>query len=665
MTSSSDPRIEQQQVLRTEAEAAVLTIAHRILGELLARPAEQIFEAAAREDLPTGTNFNEHGISREAVSLAKRYPSPAELMGALASGEREALCASPLLLTRVDPLVAAPLVMELLPLGHRVGPATVAAWVFGLALRAVPEVVRALPLERVIGFWLEGSLPGDHVPIEIKRRAPIDALADALHHDRIRFNSDTALNEVLGGHPELATEDKKIALLRRIGPRAQHGELQLTRVLMNQLGEARSQAAIPLLLDLRARGLSADDALLAVGGERALGPLAAELDGAIARADLRWDPHHVIPELRVPVEATFRLDPRTSTERFARVFTPAALSTGAGKKLAHDVLAIGRGTLVAHDGVVIDTPQPGVLAADPRWLDVAAQLLPDHQLAPMAKSILADADKKARQGALTRAGTLAALDRIPRYEATRRPAAKDPRWLERYQAGEHVEVWGELHALGAVGRDDSLQAAIEPVVRETMRRVRHNLEIIARALAKLGKLPKRGLAAPDAKASESIAAIEALVGGAIPPTLRAFYEIVGAVDLSGAAWWQDLLAVLDPLVIVPPKEALKATKAFASWQEQGLPKDLRGGETGVYLGPDPARKGEAGSGEPDTSPYLLFGHGGPIDGLVRQFDKEIPFVDYLRACCAGGGAFPLDGRRAPVPAVEESLRPLLGGLLPL
>jgi hypothetical protein len=67
--------------------------------------------------------------------------------------------------------------------------------------------------------------------------------------------------------------------------------------------------------------------------------------------------------------------------------------------------------------------------------------------------------------------------------------ARDPepgKWLTRYQAGEHEAVWTEMTALGLRVRQPLYAEHAEAVARETMRRARHNVELIIQRLDKLG-----------------------------------------------------------------------------------------------------------------------------------------------------------------------------------
>jgi hypothetical protein len=58
--------------------------------------------------------------------------------------------------------------------------------------------------------------------------------------------------------------------------------------------------------------------------------------------------------------------------------------------------------------------------------------------------------------------------------------------LRRYQAGEHEAVWSDMRALGAEVRKAPYADDAWAVARETMRRARHNVELIIRRLDQLG-----------------------------------------------------------------------------------------------------------------------------------------------------------------------------------
>src|SRR5947209_6412431 len=59
-------------------------------------------------------------------------------------------------------------------------------------------------------------------------------------------------------------------------------------------------------------------------------------------------------------------------------------------------------------------------------------------------------------------------------------------YLERYRAGEHEAVWKELNALGPGVFEAPVHEDALAVARETMRRARHNVELLIERLAARG-----------------------------------------------------------------------------------------------------------------------------------------------------------------------------------
>ncbi|HEX8996351.1 MAG TPA: hypothetical protein VF812_10000 [Ktedonobacterales bacterium] len=74
-------------------------------------------------------------------------------------------------------------------------------------------------------------------------------------------------------------------------------------------------------------------------------------------------------------------------------------------------------------------------------------------------------------------------------------------YLERYLAGEYEPVWAELEALGAAVRDEPVYRDALAVARETMRRVRENLEALIPRLVKAGYQFGYGWVQPPVNAS--------------------------------------------------------------------------------------------------------------------------------------------------------------------
>jgi hypothetical protein len=119
---------------------------------------------------------------------------------------------------------------------------------------------------------------------------------------------------------------------------------------------------------------------------------------------------------------------------------------------------------------------------------------------------------------------------------------------DRYLRGECEQVWNELMALGANVREEPLYSDALAVARETMQRTRRNIEMLIPRLESFGytfgygwtspqeadwvkrEPPRLGQPADDVQ--EQIARLEP-AGAVLPLSLRAFYEIVGAVNFVG------------------------------------------------------------------------------------------------------------------------------------
>jgi hypothetical protein len=61
-----------------------------------------------------------------------------------------------------------------------------------------------------------------------------------------------------------------------------------------------------------------------------------------------------------------------------------------------------------------------------------------------------------------------------------------PTFLQRYQAGDHRRVWADLEALGDAVREKRDLVDAQAVANETMKRVRHNAEVVVARLESLG-----------------------------------------------------------------------------------------------------------------------------------------------------------------------------------
>jgi hypothetical protein len=212
--------------------------------------------------------------------------------------------------------------------------------------------------------------------------------------------------------------------------------------------------------------------------------------------------------------------------------------------------------------------------------------------------------------------------------------------LDRYNRGEHEAVWRELRlapALDASAYDEALTVA-----RATMRRVAHNAGVIAGRLEKVGWHALSGglVTAPAPGDSEVAASIEGFTGARLPPSLKAFWEIVGGIDF---VWDYErgepptLLGVdvfveaYDPLCVCA---AHQCAYLIDEWRDRAEYGDHDNSEPWpIDLAPDALHKANTSGGPP----YGILVPFAGADPIFAEEPHELPFVDYLRLCFRFGG----------------------------
>ena len=221
-------------------------------------------------------------------------------------------------------------------------------------------------------------------------------------------------------------------------------------------------------------------------------------------------------------------------------------------------------------------------------------------------------------------------------------------FLSRYENGEYTEVWAELLALGAQIREEPLYSDALAVARETMRRVRYNIELLLPRLTELGyqfgspDIDTDSLiesyppvfSPPAANVNDLIARLER-EAGPLPLSLQVFYQVVGGVNLEGMDpdWpYYGGMYGLDPLLVYPLDEELV---------EECLSLDNLGeGEEPYRLAIAPDHYHKYGiSGGP---PYEIAFPDPAIDALLLNEWHKTSFVNYLRICFEYGGMPGLD-----------------------
>jgi hypothetical protein len=101
----------------------------------------------------------------------------------------------------------------------------------------------------------------------------------------------------------------------------------------------------------------------------------------------------------------------------------------------------------------------------------------------------------------------------------------------RYLDGQTAQVWEELVALGPGVRDPVWADQAWSIAWETMRRVRRNVEILLQRYEEIGyQLDSRTPLGQPAPA-EQLDELEEQAQGPIPLSMRAFWTVVGSLDL--------------------------------------------------------------------------------------------------------------------------------------
>ena len=411
--------------------------------------------------------------------------------------------------------------------------------------------------------------------------------------------------------------------------RAERSSWRLT-MLVRSLGEARYEPAIPTLAQLwrdcpfnpiRVAVAHALFAMQTDEARRALEAMVYETDD--------FSRHFAI-------QAVFERDPQNAYDLFepmfydlSRAMVPMALS----------VLAVLAPSSYRHEGGQeqpswTDPCAPEWLRQEPRWLDLCARLRRGERFGGTARDVLRHADPELRD---------AALNRVRREEQGRTTKARAKRignLVDRYRSGEFEPVWREIRAQGRVEGD--FREEVQEVAKETMNRVARNANLICDRLEAEGWASLFGelRTLPRASDTEVFQRIEAITGGPVPPSLHAFWTVVGGID-----WVWDYnskssmphlgvdlpMDEMDPLCVNP---AGVVTYLFEEWIEQKdeCDPDLVDPYS-LDLAPDVYHKANM-SGGPTYAVELPFFGGDPTFANEKH---ELPFIDYLRLCFKWAG----------------------------
>lgn len=197
-----------------------------------------------------------------------------------------------------------------------------------------------------------------------------------------------------------------------------------------------------------------------------------------------------------------------------------------------------------------------------------------------------------------------------------------PTPLEAFRAGAHEQVWAQLTQLSDRVWDEPVRSQAVAIARETMHRVRANIEWLIPRLKEIGYCFSQfsPLKQPESGASNLIDEYEKKFNVAVPLSLRAFYEVVGAVDLRGGH--PDWDGYYDPLQIY----GMDRTRADADRWDGPITK--------IYLCPDFLMKEEISGCGPL---YIVPGRCADAPVSFEGAPMPFTFVQYLRNFFRWGG----------------------------
>lgn len=272
------------------------------------------------------------------------------------------------------------------------------------------------------------------------------------------------------------------------------------------------------------------------------------------------------------------------------------------------------------------------LRAHPRLLDLIVALRSHDLLGWRVRDLLRALDPALTAAALARAR---ATETPPARTNLRE--ARDGSLLRRYERGEHLAVWAEIRAAGPIG--GAFREEVLEVAEASMRRVAANVDLIAERLEARGwrTLSGEGFRiAPSAQDAPVVAEMERLSGAPIPPTLLAFWRVVGGVDFiwdyRSAAPAPDLgtdlpMDQMDPLCVAA---AHQLAYQLGEWEDQirerkGLSAELHE-PFEIELAPDIDHKMNCSGGPPYSVEVPWLG----ADPAFETARHHLPFLDYLR-----------------------------------
>lgn len=393
--------------------------------------------------------------------------------------------------------------------------------------------------------------------------------------------------------------------------------------LVRTLGAARYEPAIPTLAQLW-RECALVPVRVSVG--HALFAMQTE-DARSALESMIEDSDHL--SLFLGVRAVFDRNPSRAHNYFELRFRDSRSGSPAVAQQALALFAPSRMSFKDGREVPLWTEPraPSWLRADPRWLDLCARLRRDEVFGEIARTVLKYADPDDREAALNRVRHV----EVPKKVGWHVKRSGD--LLTRYRSGQFEAVWREIRSHSHIAgefRDEVLEVALE-----TMRRVARNADLISERLRVKGWKALNGELRPESASGDAAVfqTIESITGSPVPPSLLAFWRIVGGIDwiwdYKSGELPPDLgvdlpMDEMDPLCVDPAKVV---GYLFEEWEEQRKQPDPDLIDPfDLWLAPDYLHKANISGGAPYGIKLPTF-EADPVFAYERH---ELPFVDYLK-----------------------------------
>lgn len=238
-----------------------------------------------------------------------------------------------------------------------------------------------------------------------------------------------------------------------------------------------------------------------------------------------------------------------------------------------------------------------------------------------------------------------------------------PTYQERYQQGEHQQVWAELVALGPAVRHEPLLSDARAVAQTMMARARQNVGLVVERLHALDYRfahPQQVWLPPDHP--EMRGRLELIVRqyGPLPLTLQAWFDVVGFVSLVGAHPKLSCYTGLVPLDRQGPLSDPLVVACYSSVEE--YEEEEEGPPYAFDFAPDPNHKARMSGGWAAHVDIPAPGFDAPV---VSTWWNGLPFVPYLRTAFQWGGFLGFERAPAAAADAQAELAALTAGLLQL